>query len=190
MQVSHSSVSSIGGEAVGASLDLAPNDQRVAALAQEFRALGPSVSTEEATRVAKVAVHYSEDLADWFRMVRPVELHNVMVNMGLRKGGLCFEMSECMLAELREMPLRTLTFRRAIAWKGDLWNEHNSVVVTAVGKPFESGVVLDAWRNAGRLRWAPVRLDHYPWQPKPDPPGEVAAQTAARTPRRAPATGG
>ena len=76
---------------------------------------------------------------------------------------------------MRELPLTTLELRRGIAWKDDLWNEHNCVVVTARGAPFESGVVLDAWRNAGRLRWAPVRMDHYPWRPKPPPPNEMIA---------------
>jgi hypothetical protein len=165
--VSHSTVSSVGGETVGAGLDLAPNDQRVAALTDELLALGPEVSPEEAAQVADVAIHYSEQLAAWYHMVRPVELHNVLVNLGLRRGGLCFEMAACMLAELQEIPLKTIELRRGIAWKNDLWNEHNSVVVTAVGQPFESGVVLDAWRNAGRLRWAPVRIDHYPWRPIP-----------------------
>ena len=180
--VAHNSVSSVGGEELGARLDRAPNPDRVAALAEEFAALGPDVSPAEAMLVADLAVHYSEQLAESYDMVRPVELHNVLVNLKLRRGGLCYQMAECMLAELRELPLRTLELRRGIAWPGDLWNEHNCVVVTAVGAPFHSGVVLDAWRNGGRLRWAPVRMDHYPWQPKPAPPSEmiVASRRRAR----------
>ena len=174
VRVSHSSVASVGGEERGAQLDRAPNPDRVAALTDELAALGPDVSREEAAQVAALAVHYSEQLADWYGMVRPVELHNVMVNLKLRRGGLCYQMAECMLAELRELPLRTLEFNRAIAWQDDLWNEHNTVVVTAAGQPFETGVVLDAWRNGGRLRWAPVRLDHYPWRPKALPPRHTA----------------
>ena len=183
VRVSHSSVSSVGGEARGAQLDAAADDERVAALAEEVRALGPDVSPDEAALVARVAVHYAQDLADYFDMVRPVELHNVLVNLRLRSGGLCFQMSECMLAELRELPLRTLELRRGIAWKDDLWNEHNCVVVVAAGAPFESGVVLDAWRNAGRLRWAPVRMDHYPWEPKPAPAGEMILASPGRKSR-------
>jgi hypothetical protein len=179
--VSHSSVSSVGGETLGAEIDVAPIPDRVTALRDELRLLGPGVSEDEASQVAGVAVHYAQQLADWYDMVRPVELHNVMVNLGLKQGGLCFEMSECLLAELRGLPLRTLELRRGIAWKGDLWNEHNCVVVTAVGAAFESGVVLDAWRNAGRLRWAPVRMDHYPWQPKPPPPREMVLSTPSRS---------
>jgi arylamine N-acetyltransferase len=142
--------------------------------------LGPGVSRKEAALVAKVAVPYSEQLAASYDLKRPVELHNVLVNLGMRRGGLCFQMAECMLAELRQLPLRTLELHRGIAWKNDLWNEHNCVVVTAVGAPVESGVVLDAWRNAGRLRWAPVRMDHYPWQPKPAPQNERLASVSLR----------
>ena len=171
--VSRSSVASNGGELRGAELDAAPNPTRVGGLTEELLALGPEVSPDEAAAVAKLAVYYSEQLAESYDMVRPVEVHNVMVNLGLRKGGLCYEYAECMLAELRELPLKTLEFKRGIAWKDDTWNEHNCVVVTAIGKPFESGVVLDAWRNGGRLRWAPVRMDHYPWQPKAPPPREM-----------------
>src|SRR5687767_6969344 len=74
--VSHSSVASVGGEERGAQLDRAPNPDRVAALAEELAALGPDVSPQEAALVADVAVHYSEQLADSYDMVRPVELHN------------------------------------------------------------------------------------------------------------------
>jgi hypothetical protein len=180
--VSRSSVCSNGGEARGAQLDAAPNPQRVAALTDELRALGPRVSPREAARVAEVAVYYSESLASHYKMVRPVELHNVMVNVGLRKGGLCYEMADYMLAELQKLPLRTLELQLGVAWKGDLWNEHNCVVVTARRQSFQSGVVLDAWRNGGRLRWAPVRMDHYPWRPKPpklNPPPALTLTSAA-----------
>lgn len=176
VNVSHSSVSSVGGESRGAQLDVAPNTERVAALADELMRLGDGVSREEAALLAGVAVPYSERLAAAYHLEQPVELHNVLANFGMRPGGRCYEMAECMLAELRELPLHTLELRRGIAWKDDLWNEHNCVVVTAVGAPFESGVVLDAWRNAGRLRWAPVRMDHYPWRPKPAPQSERLKQ--------------
>ena len=178
--VSRSSVASVGGEERGAALDASPNPTRVSALTEELLALGSDVSPDEAKTVADVAVHYSEQLAESYDMVNPVELHNVLVNVGLRRGGLCYEYAECMLAELRELPLKTLEFKRGIAWKDDLWNEHNCVVVTAIGRPFESGVVLDAWRNGGRLRWAPVRMDHYPWQPKPAPAREMIVSSPPR----------
>ena len=183
--VSRASVASEGGEVRGAELDVSPDPVRVDALTDELVRLGPDVSPVEARRVAYLAVHYTQQLAEWFDMVRPVEIHNVMVNLGLKRGGRCYEYAEYLLAELRELPLTTLELKRGIAWKDDTWNEHNCVVVTAAGQPFETGVVLDGWRNGGRLRWAPVRLDHYPWQPKPPPPREMIVSGPSRVERAA-----
>jgi hypothetical protein len=41
---------------------------------------------------------------------------------------------------------------------------HSTVVVTARNQPFEKGLVLDPWRNSGRLYWIPVKADRYPWE--------------------------
>jgi hypothetical protein len=163
--VSHSSVSSTGGEVEGARLDLASREERIAALNAEILMLG-NVSPQEAKEVATVAIDYSQKLADWCDMVQPVELHNVMVNVGLRDRGLCYEMAEYLQAELKTLNLVSLDVQRCVAWRGNTWNEHNALVLTARGQPFETGIVLDAWRNAGVLRWAPVKADHYPWEPK------------------------
>jgi hypothetical protein len=45
--------------------------------------------------------------------------------------------------------------------------EHNGIVVTAKGQSFEDGIVLDPWRKGGRLAWAKVAEDRYPWLPLP-----------------------
>ncbi len=43
--------------------------------------------------------------------------------------------------------------------------ENNAIVVTAKGKPFQSGIVLDCWRHSGRVHWSSVTGDHFfPWK--------------------------
>jgi hypothetical protein len=40
------------------------------------------------------------------------------------------------------------------------------MVVTARGAPFETGLVMDAWRRPYRLYWTAVTKDPgYPWRP-------------------------
>ncbi len=42
--------------------------------------------------------------------------------------------------------------------------EHNVLVVTAKGQPFEQGIILDNWRNGGHLLYGPATLDpEYRW---------------------------
>jgi hypothetical protein len=177
VQTPHTTISSFGGAEAGEQIDEAPEPQRIAALRDEFIHLDKSVDPAEAERLASTAVRYSNLMAERYDLIQPVELNNVLISAGLKRRGLCYQLAEDLLAELRTLHVRTLTLQRCVAWKGDIWNEHNCVVVTAVGQAFEDGIVLDAWRNAGNLRWAPVRLDHYPWVPKPPPPGERESET-------------
>jgi hypothetical protein len=54
-----------------------------------------------------------------------------------------------------------------VAHPGSDLREHNSVVITARDQPFETGLVLDPWRNSGELYWAAAAHDDYPWEPLP-----------------------
>jgi len=146
-------------------------------LARRLRDLGPEVDAAEALLAAKTACSYSLALATQYRVVRPPFLHNILVNMGRRDRGLCFHWAEDISEELERLQLQTLEIHRGVARLGRR-GEHSSVVLTAVGQPFEEGVVLDGWRRSGRLYWQAVRQDKYKWQrvrvikdEEPSPPG-------------------
>ena len=131
----------------------------------EILALGEpgEVDPAEAQLLADTAVRHAAALARSYRMVDPIEIHNTLVNLGLRKRGLCFQCAEDMYVRLRDLDLKTLQLHWGVAHKGDLWLEHSGVIVTARGHPFQEGLVVDGWRHAGRLRWAHVGRDRYPW---------------------------
>jgi len=135
------------------------------ALRRDILALGNEgeVDPAEAALLADTSVRAGMELAHQYRMVRPIEIHNTLVNLGLRPRGLCYQTAEDMYVRLRELDLKTLQLHWGVAHKGDLWLEHSGVIVTARGRPFSSGLVLDAWRHSGRLRWAWVGGDRYPW---------------------------
>ena len=161
-----------------------PQPDRILSLRQQLVALGPEVSPDDADDLAGTAVRYSERLARQYEMSRPIELHNVLVNVGLRKGGLCYQLADEMFIKLRDMNLYSFDLYRAIADKDDIWHEHNTVVVTARGRPFETGVVLDPWRYAGKLRFIRVADDHHPWKIRPRQGSLEPARAYARGPAR------
>ena len=132
-------------------------------LAATLRSLGPRVSPIEAARVAERAQITARKLAQDYRSAGSPHFHNFLVNAGLKKRGLCFHFAEDLTRQLEALQLRTLELHWATARGGTL-REHNSVVVTARGKPFHEGIVLDAWRDPGTLFWSPVQRDRYPWQ--------------------------
>lgn len=148
--------------------------EEVESLTRALTTLAPTVSAREARQVAAEAFAYSRTLADEYRVVRPALLHNLLVNSGVKQRGLCFEWAEDLLAHLEKLRPATLELRWGIA-RAETVREHNCVVVTARGQSFAEGIVLDPWRNSGRLAWAPVVGDRYPWlEGELIPPAEAA----------------
>lgn len=112
--------------------------------------------------MAGCAYEYPRALASSYRVVRPSLFHNFLVNSGFRQRGLCYEWAEDLLAQLQSYNLESLELHWGIA-RADTTREHNSIVITAVGQPFDQGIVLDPWRRSGRLVWSPVAADRFPW---------------------------
>jgi hypothetical protein len=120
--------------------------------------LSPSVSPDEARRVAFTAYTTGRQLAEEWRMVRPATVQSFLINIGARKAGHCFQYANELLLRLDALKLRTLELHWAECAPG-AFDEHNVIAVTARGQPFEQGILLDNWRNSGRLVWGPVKGD-------------------------------
>jgi hypothetical protein len=138
-----------------------------AAVTRQLAALHPQVDPAEAARVARTATEEAAALAAEYRPARPAWFNNILVNAGLRERGLCYHWANELFLRLHPLAPRTLEFHLGVAGR-DTSREHNAVVVTARGRPFREGLVLDAWRHGGCLHAVPVTNDtRYPWQPLP-----------------------
>ena len=139
---------------------------RAARLAADLKALSPSVSPKEAHSLATAAVDRAAQLnREWGPTINPWA-NNFLVNTGLREQGLCHQWREALFPALHALHPRTLDLHLAAARRATL-REHNGIVVTAHGQPFDTGIILDAWRSGGILKWSLVKTDHYPWKPLP-----------------------
>lgn len=144
----------------------ASRDQ-VADLAAGIRALGPEVDPEEATRAARIAYAWSAHLAREYGITDPPLVHNTKVNMGLRPRGLCWHWAEDMEKRLRAENFQTLEVQRAIATPELFGIDHSTALVSLPGGTIYQGMILDPWRNGGRLFWAPTVADaRYNWRPQ------------------------
>ena len=150
-----------------ATAHLLPNDQqqRIDILTRALLSLSPEVSENEARDVAQSAITHTALLGKRYRVVRPPELHNILVKIGWKQRGLCYHWTEDLLQHLQELSLRHLRFQRVVAHRGSNLHEHHSVIVTTAQNAFEQGIVLDGWRNSGMLYWSPVGDDRLPWKP-------------------------
>jgi hypothetical protein len=142
--------------------------QQVRALAARIEALSPDVDPAEAQRAATVAYAETQRLALAYEITDPPLIHNAKVNAGLRPRGLCYHWAEDLEARLDAEGFRTLQIERAIAnAESRIRIEHSTAVITPRGARMEDGIVLDPWREGGRLFWSPVAEDsRYDWLPR------------------------
>jgi len=80
-----------------------------------------------AQRVAECAYAAAAQLRHDYGVIGPPLFNNFLVNLGIRKRGLCFQWAEDLLVQLDALKLRTLQVHWAEARAGSL-REHNCVV--------------------------------------------------------------
>ena len=135
-----------------------PSDNaKIAKLANELENLGGSHS--EARELATLAITYPRVLAKKYKLVSPPLYQNFLVNIGLRKRGLCYQWVEDLYKEIKTRDFKTFDFKWGQANANKL-NEHNVLVVVKKGSnDFENGIILDAWRNSGEMFFKKVKDD-------------------------------
>src|SRR6266571_5514836 len=121
-------------------------------LANQLASLSRRVDPNEATLVAQFAFSTVARLRQQYRMFGTPIFNNFLVYHGLRKRGYCYQWTEDLFLALDALKLKTLELHWGEAYAGT-WRENNCLVVTAKGQPFERGMILEAWRHFGYLRW-------------------------------------
>lgn len=138
--------------------------ENVKRLEWELNSLGPAVDPIEARRVAETAIRESAILAEEYQLVRPAVAHNLLIVMGMKERGLCYQWAEDLMERLQALELTSFELHWAVAYPGSNLREHNCVVITVKGQPFFRGILFDPWRHSGNLYWTPVVKDTYPWK--------------------------
>lgn len=143
----------------------AEQQARIATLATALQTLSPDASEQEARNFATVAVHTAANLREQYQVNATPWIHNIEVNSGIKPRGLCFHYANDLSAKLQPLAPPHWQLYSVQANPKQLL-EHNAIVITGAGKPWQSGIVLDGWRNSGVLYFGPVIEDKYPWQLK------------------------
>ena len=142
-----------------------PSHTRIDALSQLLYTLDTSIPKEEALQLSKDIFQKTEALTKEFEMTSPPQYHNFLVNIGLKEKGLCYHWSDAFYAYFTHKAYPSFEFHLMGANIGEYWTEHNVMVVVAKGMPVEEGIVIDPWRDAGRLYFSKVKEDtKYVWE--------------------------
>ena len=149
--------------AVAASTACANDERSIQSLRDALVALSPHVNVKEAALVSETAHNTSRRLAREYGFVKPPDFHNFLIHIGVRQRGFCYDWVRDIGARLEELNSRTLTLHWGAALAGT-WRENNCLVITARGRPFNEGIIIDGWRKSSPLWWRPVDKDHkYIW---------------------------
>ena len=101
-------------------------------------------------------------------MTSPPQYHNFLVNIGLKEKGLCYHWADALYLHFMKSDYPSFEFHLVGANIGEYWTEHNSLVIVGKGKPITSGIIIDPWRNAGKLYFSKVKDDSsYSWMHRP-----------------------
>jgi hypothetical protein len=128
------------------------------ALTNRLVALGPGVSRTEAKKVTYISYTTGRELAQKWKMIASPTIQSFLINIGIKKGGYCYQFATELLIRLDAEKLKTLELHWGESDAGTD-TEHNVPVITARGQPFEQGIILDNWRNSGKLLWGPITGD-------------------------------
>jgi hypothetical protein len=127
-----------------------------------------TIDKEEAKDLAKGTVFFSRKLVKKYELVSPPLWHNTLINMGIKKRGLCYDWAEDLLRFLDSKQYQTLKLHYVGA-DIDGYFEHNALAVSAKGKGIEDSIVLDAWRDSGNLFFTKLKEDKkYEWRSRED----------------------
>jgi hypothetical protein len=161
----------------------AADERSIKKLRDALVALAPDVDPGEAELVSVTAHTTSRSLAREYRVVWCAGVQNILINTGRRQRGFCGHYTRDIGERLKELKVKTLVLHWGAAFAGTM-DENNGLVVTAINQPFENGILMDGWRNGGRLFWCALKEDsaydlrlHPPR--RPEPPGH-AGTTAWR----------
>jgi uncharacterized protein YfiM (DUF2279 family) len=147
-------------------------------LMNQIAALSPRVRAEEAAQLSACVYNTARQLRRDYQVVWPPLFNNVLVNSGIKKRGLCFQWAEDLLIRLDALKLRSLELHWGEAQAGTS-HENNSIIITAMGQPFNRGILVDCWRHSGNVYWSRVVSDRFLWSENSAYAGFVRAKSAA-----------
>lgn len=141
-----------------------PSPERQQELSLLLYTLGHDIPKSEADKLSNEIFNKTVQLGREFKLTSPPEFHNFLVNIGVRKKGLCYHWSDALYLYFVSKKYPHYSFRLVGANIGEYFSEHNAVVVTAKGKPVKSGILIDPWRHSGKLYFSKVNEDKkYEW---------------------------
>jgi len=143
----------------------APKNE-VEQLSSKLQALQSGISYKKSRLLAQDIFKQTQRLTKKFELTSPPLWHNFLVNIGIREKGLCYHWSDALYVHLEQKNYEHFSFYLIGANIGKYFSEHNALLIVSKGaRSIKGGVVIDPWRESGKLYFTTVENDkEYTWK--------------------------
>lgn len=122
----------------------------------------------ESIALAMELIGQTETLREKYKSFFIPVVHNMMLDVGIRKRGACKHWAEDLLNHLHTVNRNFFSITWGESHPGK-FTEHNVAVLIPRGRKFEDGLLFDPWRTSGTPFWIRVTEDkHFRWTQWPD----------------------
>jgi hypothetical protein len=152
---------------IGCTVRLPPHtaSQKLSSL---LATLDKNISQEEAQVLAQNIYTQVHILSQSFKLTSPPSYHNFLVNIGVKEKGLCYDWADSLYKHLKKQNHASFEFHLMGANIGEYWSEHNVLVISAKNTSLDEAIVIDPWRNSGKIFFSKVKEDkQYQWIHRP-----------------------
>ncbi|RXJ89057.1 hypothetical protein CRV01_10590 [Arcobacter sp. CECT 8983] len=124
------------------------------------------IDKQEAEEFSKSIILYSSFLAESYGVNTHPLIHNTLINLNLKEKGLCYHYANDLLKYINYKDFKSFKFKKIVSNRNNYF-EHTALILTRKDISFRNSIVLDAWRNAGKLYFSKVKNDkQYKWELK------------------------
>ncbi len=141
-----------------------PSESKTRELSKLLQTLDRSIPVEASLQLSHDIFNETAKLTKEFELTSPPWFHNFLVNVGVRKKGLCYHWSDALYVHFLEKNDPYFEFHLVGAHIGEYFFEHNALVAVAKNGKVLEGVLVDPWRDSGTLYFSKVNKDKkYKW---------------------------
>jgi len=140
------------------------HDKQAVKLQNMITSLENTIDKNEAQDLAVFSLSYTKKLANSYGLVLSPNFQNFLINIGVKKKGYCYNYADDLGYALVQRGYQSFDIYRIIHKKGTIF-EHNAIMITP-HYTTQKGVILDGWRNAGKLYFDTLKNDRkkYEWK--------------------------
>lgn len=122
------------------------NDQKEI-LSQKLITLDNHIDKKQALKISYTILKVSKDIKNEFAPIKYPWINNILVNIGIKKKGLCWEWRDELYNRL-DGKIKPFDILKVVANKGRL-NEHNAIVLNHKSNNIQNAILVDLWRFSG-----------------------------------------